>query len=676
MSKVPAAAIASRHSVRYRLLAIALLPMLVVLPLLLGVALYRWDARFDSMLVSKVNSDLTIAHEYMHRILRNTQASLASMSRSTRFESSLASDAGSGEALDALLATMAREEALDFLYVVREDGAIVSTAHPLASKSLRTDWPIIRAALNGQARTGIDVFTANDLAAISPSLAEKAKLTLVSTPTAGVDHRTVEARGMVVHSASPITLPDGRHAALVAGILLNRNLGFIDTINTLVYHDQSLPEDSRGTASLFLGDVRISTNVRMFEGRRALGTRASAAVSKTVLGEGRTWLDRAYVVNDWYVSAYEPVQDSYGKRVGMLYVGFLEKPFFEAKRETLVSIIVAFLLVAGLTVPLFLRWAADIFRPLERMTNTIARVESGDLDARTGHVEDKDEIGQVATHLDHLLDQVQSRDRQLRQWNEDLNARVEERTRNLLQTNQQLEETTRQLVMSEKLAVIGEITAGIAHEINNPLAVMQGNLEIVRDRMGDRAEQAQVEFRLLDEQIHRIGQIISDLLQFAKPAEYAGYMDRQDLSEVVSGTLPLAQHMLKKTAITVEHEYGATRQVAMSRTELQQVLVNLIVNAIHAMPNGGRLRLRTTDSDNAAGRPGAAVEVVDNGMGIPAELVAKVFDPFFSTKQHGGTGLGLSISQMLVSRQGGQISVSSEVGKGTTFTVWLPEATG
>jgi C4-dicarboxylate-specific signal transduction histidine kinase len=307
------------------------------------------------------------------------------------------------------------------------------------------------------------------------------------------------------------------------------------------------------------------------------------------------------------------------------------------------------------------------------MTATIARVEDGDLDARTGHVEGKDEIGRVALHLDHLLDQIQERDRQLRQWNEELNQRVEERALKLQQATRQLETTTKQLIMSEKLAAIGEITAGVAHEINNPIAVMQGNLEVIRDLMGGKAEAAKTEFRLIDEQLHRIGQIVTRLLRFAKPQEYAGYSEQYDVAEPVTDTLPLVQHLLNKTTIAVEREYRASRLIQMNRTELQQVLVNLMVNAIHAMPDGGRLILRTFDRDDG-GRPGVVIEVADTGAGMAPAVMQKIFDPFFTTKRQEGTGLGLSISQMLVTRQGGRISVDSEPGKGTTFAVWLPEA--
>jgi len=660
------------RSVRFRLLAIALLPMLVILPLLLGVAAYRWNARFDATLISKVNGDLTIAHQYLARILEKTGVQLRGLSLSFRFWE--VEERESLAAVAALLEQSRKEIGLDFLYLVDGGGKVIASSPPIKGTP-RSDWPIIAKALSGEtAATGIDIFTNDELAAISPVLAERARLDLVPTPNAVPTHRSTETQGMVVHAASRAPAPGGGPAALVGGILLNQNLEFIDTINELVYQAASLPEGSQGTATLFLDDVRISTNVRLFEERRALGTRVSTSVRSAVMGEGRTWLDSAFVVNDWYISAYEPLVDTYGKRVGMLYVGFLEKPFNDAKLETLLIIALAFIAITAATVPIFLRWAQSIFMPLERVTATIGEVESGNLSARTKLPTSGDEIGRVAFHLDTLLDQVQERDRQLREWNEELNTRVRERTRDLELANLKLEATTKQLIMSEKLAAIGEITAGVAHEINNPVAVMQGNLDVIRSVIGDDVEKAKVEFRLVDEQIHRIGQIVTKLLQFARPEEYAGYVERHSPGAVVADCLPLVQHLLNKTDIDVVREDTATRLVLMNRTELQQVLINLIVNAIHAMPDGGTLTLCTGDAERD-GVSGIVVEVADTGIGISADVVEKVFDPFFTTKRREGTGLGLSISQTLVKRQGGQIIAESEIGRGSVFRVWLPEAT-
>lgn len=535
------------RSVRFRLLAIALLPTLVILPLLLGVAVSRWNDKFNATLISKINGDLTIAHQYLARILEYTGEHMIALTKSAELRDIVASD--NKEGLKRLLESSRIALGLDFLYLTDRNGKIVASAPDFSSAMFRTNWPVVNSALRGHPLTAIDVFGDDELKDISPALAERAQLELVETPNAVPTDRKFEKRGMLVHSASPIMLGADRPAALVGGMLLNQNLVFIDTINDLVYRDASLPEGSKGTATLFLDDVRVTTNVRLFEGKRALGTRVSGAVRAEVLGQGKVWLDRAFVVNDWYISAYEPIADSYGNRVGMLYVGFLEAPFTEARQTILITIFLSFLAIAALSVPIFLRWARSIFSPLEKMTDTISKVESGDLGARTNLPSKSDEITLVAAHLDGLLNLVQERDRQLREWNEELNKRVDERTRELQLANRQLEATTKQLIISEKLAAIGEITAGVAHEINNPIAVMQGNLDVIRSVMADRTESVKTEFRLVDEQIHRVNQIVTKLLQFAKPEEFAGYLDRHSPKGVISDSIPLVRHLLKRADI-------------------------------------------------------------------------------------------------------------------------------
>lgn len=652
------------RSVRFKLLAIALLPTLVILPLLLGVMMVRWNAKFDALLTSKVSGDLTIAHQYFTHILENTGEQIQALGQSVAFREVLAK--GDVSEVDLLLAERQSKLGLDFLYLSPAPGGT-------GSDEPDADWPVIASAYRGQSMTSIDIFSNTDLAAISPDLAERAHLDLIDTPNAVPSTRNAETRGMVVHSASHVELPNGQNAALVGGILLNQNLAFIDTINDLVYRQSSLPEGSQGTATLFLDDVRVSTNVRLFADRRALGTRVSSAVRKTVLEDGQVWLDRAFVVNDWYISAYEPIKDSYGKRVGMLYVGFLEAPFAQTKYESLLILIGAFLFVAALSVPIFLRWARGIFKPLERMANTIGRVENGDLSARTNIDQVQDEIALVADHLDDLLDQVQERDKRLRAWNDQLNERVDARTSELREANRQLEATTRQLIMSEKLAAIGEITAGVAHEINNPVAVLQGNLDVLRDLLGEHAKLGDTEFRLIDEQVNRINLIVTKLLQFAKPEEYAGYVERHSVAEVIDDCMPLVAHLLSRADINVVREHHSTRLVLMNRTELQQVLVNLMVNALHAMSERGTLTLTDIDQDRD-GLPGILITVRDTGSGMDADVLNRIFDPFYTTKRREGTGLGLSITKTLIDRQGGSLEVESEPSKGTIFTIWLPEA--
>ncbi|MDC0659689.1 cache domain-containing protein [Leisingera sp. SS27] len=645
------------RSVRVRLLLIALLPMLVLMPLLLGIATWRWSEKTDGLLISKVNGDLTIADQYLARLTATSGELLDAVAQSVRFRSALAAGRSAG--------FLAQEQArlgLDFLYLAGPDGRAGFTP---------ADWPVIRGALQGQWQSAVDILHAAQLDTLAPGLAARAAIPLVETEAAVPTDRTAETRGMIIHSAAPVVLPDGQKAVLVGGRLLNRNLDFIDTINALVYREQSLPEGSQGTATLFLEDVRISTNVRLFENVRALGTRVSAEVRGQVLGRGDVWLDRAFVVNDWYISAYEPILDSRGNRAGMLYVGFLETPFRQAKRSTVLTLGGAFLLIAAMSVPIFLRWAGRIFRPLEGMTQTIARVEQGDLAARNQPQQDGGEIARVAAHLDSLLDQVQERDRQLRGWGESLEAKVEERTADLREANRRLERTTERLIVSEKLAAVGEITASVAHEINNPVAVIQGNLDLARTVLGGHAEPVEEEFRLIDDQVYRIGVIVSKLLQFARPEEYSGASGLISPAEVVADCLVLTRHQIEATGIEAEAQLASTGQVRMSRTELQQVIVNLVLNAVQAMPGGGRLTLTAED---AAG--GVLLTAEDTGTGIPADLLNRIFDPFFTTKQAQGTGLGLSISHQLVSRAGGRITVQSEPGQGSRFEIFLPAPAG
>jgi hypothetical protein len=199
----------ARHSVRHRLLAIALLPMLVILPLLLGITIYRWNARFDAALISKVNDDLTIARQYLARIRENTERQLVSATESARFhELLLKGDYANGN-LAALLKDAAQGRGFDLLYVVGDDGHIIVSGYPMASASIRWNWPSISSALEGRSKTSIDVFEQAELSAISPELAQRARIEIVPTVGSAAANLTEETRGLILQSASALTLPAG-----------------------------------------------------------------------------------------------------------------------------------------------------------------------------------------------------------------------------------------------------------------------------------------------------------------------------------------------------------------------------------------------------------------------------------------------------------------------------------
>ena len=641
-----------QQSVRNKLVAMALLPLLVVLPLLVAALVLWGDAAYNRLLITKVRSDLAVAHGYFDQVIAEVGGGTGSVAASHALLRTLT--AGDPAALERLLAQSRDELRLDFLQVVTPGSEGLAPAGDDSLRGARL------AVLDGES-----------FSRIAPHLRNRIRIPLIPTRNATPSDRLVEDRAFLVLAVSDVLDDTGRVIArLRGGILLNQNLPFIDHINRIVYPDGSLPFGSQGTATLFMDDVRITTNVRLFQDERAIGTRVSQAVSDAVLRRGNTWLDRAFVVNDWYVSAYEPLLDGAGTRVGMLYVGYLEEPFRLVKFGMLATIGLIFLVVIALAALFSLRWARSIFRPVEQMNRTMQQVEEGHSAARVGAVEARDEIGALATHLDQLLDVIDEKTGSLQRWGDELDRKVAERTRELADSNASLQQAQQQLVKSEKLAAIGQLTASIAHEINNPIAVIQGNLDLMRETLGAHAAPVAAEIQLLDEQVERMRLIVTQLLQYARPTEYAGYVETLDTRRVLEDSLVLVGHLLARTQIRVLRQYHATARAGCNRQELQQVVINLLVNAIQAMPQGGVLTLATRDEQAADGRAGVVIEVRDSGPGLAPQVIERLFRPFFTTKND-GNGLGLWISLGLVERYGGSIEARNADGGGAIFSITL-----
>ena len=637
-------------SIRHKLLALGLLPLLLALPLLAVILVVWGDSALDALLITKIRSDLAVAQGYFDRVQNEVGASTLAVAQSHTLVDAVQRE--DGTALSRLLGLAKQHHALDFLELLPPSAAAVSAEEHSSGEGLA------RVALLESAQ----------FERIAPDLAARVPVNLVATRNAAPSERTSEDRAMVMLALAPVRALDGKLLGLLrGGVLLNRNLAFIDHINEIVYPQGALPFGSQGTATLFLDDVRISTNVRLFgsDGERAIGTRVSQAVRDVVLGHGDTWLGRAFVVNDWYVSAYRPLTNVAGRRIGMLYVGFLDSPFQRVKFGVLLGMGAVVLVLMAVAMTLALTWARRIFAPIERMTGTMQSVEAGDLTARTQVTDVADEVGRLAGHLDRLLDTIDDKTQALQRSHDELDRKVVERTR-------ELQSAQAQLIKSEKLAAIGQLTAGIAHEVNNPIAVIQGNLDLVRETLGARAKPVKGELKLIDEQVERMRLIVTRLLQYARPAEYAGYVEPVDTEQAITDSLVLVRHMLSRTRIAVQRDGRASRRVMVNRQELQQVLINGIVNAVQAMPEGGTLTLASRDSGEAQ----VEIDIGDTGPGFPANTEGARFQPFVTTKKD-GTGLGLWISRSLLERYGGDLRATNRTDgvSGALLTVVLPAET-
>jgi two-component system NtrC family sensor kinase len=252
------------------------------------------------------------------------------------------------------------EEGLDFLTLVDRNGVVVFRFHnpPVSGDSLLHD-PFIKLALERKEISGTQVLSGDELSKEGRSLTQKAVIQSIPVPKEKPAKKMEETSGMVLKAANPIIDFNGEVlGVLTGGVLLNRNFEIVDQIKNIVFKDAKYKGKEIGTATIFLGDLRISTNVIDKEGNRAMGTRAMTEVQEQVLGKGVPWIHRAFVVDDWYITAYEPIRDVQDKIVGMLYVGMLESKYALMK-ERLILLFFFFSMsgmLIALAVSFFLSW--------------------------------------------------------------------------------------------------------------------------------------------------------------------------------------------------------------------------------------------------------------------------------------------------------------------------------
>lgn len=336
----------------------------------------------------------------------------------------------------------------------------------------------------------------------------------------------------------------------------------------------------------------------------------------------------------------------------------------------LAEISLAFVLLAAACVSLLVHRL--VYVPLRDLESAAARLAAGDLGQEIP-VRSDDEFGQVARAFNVMTAAVRDSQAKLRDAAYTLEQKVEERTR-------QLRAAEAEAVQHEKLAAVGLLASGVAHEINNPLTGVLTFSHLLRQKMPDGSQDAE-DLDLVIRETKRCASIVRRLLDFARQKEPE--VKRANLNALVEDVTRFIERpvRLHNTAISIDLDPDLP-EVWVDENQIKQVLLNLLVNAQHATERGGSIAIRTRRAPELVSPgPGAAavdmveVSVVDTGCGIPQSDLQRIFDPFFTSKEVGkGTGLGLSVSHGIVMAHGGTIKVDSEVGKGSAFRVYLPVA--
>ncbi len=285
----------------------------------------------------------------------------------------------------------------------------------------------------------------------------------------------------------------------------------------------------------------------------------------------------------------------------------------------------------------------------------------------------RDEAGLPQAVLEVNLDVSEQKrvEADLRQSKERLETLLAE----LRAKDEEVRSMTQQLWQTAKLASVGELAAGIAHELNNPLATVSLRVEsaLARTPADDPRRRA---LEVVDQEVHRMGDLVANLLQFSRRGQ--GQISTVDIRDELAKAVELIHHLLRKRQVSVVQNFAPdVPTIYADRQKLRQVFLNLLTNAADAMPDGGTLTLRAAPAELEDGRPGVRIEVADTGVGIPAEHLDKVLDTFFTTKEEGkGTGLGLAICRRVVEEHHGELEIGSEAGRGTTVRVLLPVRNG
>lgn len=608
-------------------------------------------------------------------------------------------------------------------------------------------------------------------------LAEEAFVPLITAPSendmtgAASDVKESEEGmrdGLVIFVVTPVMDNRGRTTgAIITGDLLNND----------TYVPDSLEESIPGSlVTISIGGVQVSTNLMSERGQRAIGH----IVSREVLDAINTnmgFRGEAYVVDKYYIAAYDPIIDHDGKVIGSLSVGLPKERFVKLQYENIKAIIsialIGIFTATGLGSIITYRMA----RPIKSLTSKAQLVSTGNLNVHTSSLAaGNDEIAELSRAFAIMVDSLRENQKSIRLSQEKLatqknliesiinslpyclyviernmsivvwnrhsaracpicNSSEDCRNHNFMDhlPNEELKEGLKEVIQSvfstgvpcqieqvlprggdrpkdiylrttifpilsekrgpvdyivwmadditenkemeasvissEKLAAVGQLAAGVAHEVNNPLGGILNCLYNFQNKKLTEARKSEY-LEFMEDGIKRVQNIVRQLLDFSQ--QHEPELVLTDLNEMIRGLVPLLHHMIKgKNIRLVTGLDEGLPSILVDKHQVEQVLVNLILNAIQAVDGEGTIDVSTRFDGGWY-----CINVSDDGVGIPSESIQKIFDPFFTTKGVGkGTGLGLSVSRGIIERHSGRIEVESEAGKGTVFKVSLPMVT-
>jgi len=540
---------------------------------------------------------------------------------------------------------------LDVLTLTSTTGKVLLRSRsPYTVGDDQSNDDLVSRALAGEVVAATQIVPAEELRKEGEGLERQAYFQFKPTPMAKPRPEEEETAGMMLKAAAPVLDEKGNLlGVLYGGVLLNRNYKIVDAIKEIVYKGDKYKGKDIGTATIFQWDLRISTNVKEANGLRAIGTRVSAEVYDAVLENGKPWIDRAFVVNDWYITAYEPIRDIRKKIIGMLYVGILEQPYREMKENILWTVLkftaLGIVGVFGLAYLLERR----IVQPLLELVRATEEISRGRFPREVATAA-KDEIGTLADSFNRMAIS--------------LKQTLEEKDR----AYEELQDLNRRYL---------ELLGFATHELIQPLGVLKGYLVMMQN--GLSAAQQQQAFSAMLRNVNALITMSQKYLQLSRIESGELTVHRENVrvyEEVLQPILEDEKPQLEVKGMEVEIENEDTfrqLEIAADPTLLRIVYSNLITNAIkYGRPNGHIV------CGFAADQESYRFYVRNEGPGIPADKLEAVFEKFVrlegTRRKQRGTGLGLFNSREIIRRHGGEMWAESVEGEWANFIFTLPRS--
>jgi two-component system NtrC family sensor kinase len=544
------------------------------------------------------------------------------------------------------LESVRRDQGMDILNLLAADGTVIlRTRSPYnAGDKLAADPMIKRVMTTGQVSSGTVILELERLDVEGGGLLERCMSV------------AQESRGMLSGTAVPILQGKELIGIIQAGSLLNGAVEKVDRIRDAVFANERYRGKPVGTATIFMGDIRISTNVMDSGGRRAVGTRVSAEVADRVLRQGLSWTGKAYVVDTWYLSQYDPIRDPEGKVIGMLYVGELEQKYLDMRTRALAQHLA--IIVAGLILALLVIYGGvrRILRSLRKLAEGTQRLSSGDLNHRV-EVEGKDEVGALSASFNRMA------------------KTLDGQRQEIVSRQQKLEDLSSELKAINTNYV--EMLGFVAHELKTPLASAMMSLYTVKDGYLGALKPAQ------QKGLDSVAQSLDYFHDMVKNYLDLSRLEKGEL-EVVKRETPLHVRVVRPVLEGLEREMRERRMLLEDRIPddvvlnvddnlLRIVYDNLLSNALKYGREGGTIELDMHENQGQV-----VLSVKNDGAGIPSEKMSLLFEKFrrldtpeYATQK--GSGLGLYICKEIVRKLGGEIWADSKVGEWVQFSFSVPK---